>query len=733
MALPNPIRKLDPTVVNRIAAGEVIQRPANALKEMLENSLDANATNIQISAKNGGMKLLQIVDNGSGIRKEDLEIVCERFTTSKLRKFEDLTSIATYGFRGEGLASISHVAHLTIITKTGDSQCAFKVSYLDGKMKAPPKPCAGNQGTQIIVEDLFYNLGTRRKALKTTYEEYAKIADVVGSYAVHNSKVGFSLKKIGESSACIRTQPNSSCVDNICSIFGNSVSRELLDLEMKNDQLCFKIHGQITNANYSTRKLIFLLFINNRLVDSVGIRKIVDQAYSNYLPKGGHPFIYLSLEINPNNVDVNVHPTKHEVHFLHEEEITEKIREAIEMRLLNCNTSRVFYTQARLPTVLKPPSSITKDTESRKPSEDRSAGPSEVAPSRMVRTDSSQQKMQKFLSSESASQSPARDKKASESHSEATEGDKEQDKGRDLGEKKSGWKEVNLYSILTLRKAIEDSCHSGLRGLLKDHSFVGCVSRDKALVQHHTSLYLCNTSKLCEELFYQIMMYQFGNFGMIKFSEPVPLYDLGLMAIQSKSSGWTEADGSQTSLAEFISCFLSSKSAMLLDYFSISIDPDGALLQGIPILIDGFFPRMEDLPLWVLRLATEVEWGEEKMCFETLCRETAKFYALNFASHLPDNDSDNEDDDGDESGDPEKRNGSDGESQSAGGEVRDERSIAQDERTSGGRSKTWRHIVEHDIYSSLRKTLLPPKHFSKDGTVLQVAHLPDLYKVFERC
>lgn len=148
------IRKLDETVVNRIAAGEVIQRPANALKELLENSLDAKSTSIQVTVQEGGLKLLKIQDNGTGINKEDFPIVCERFTTSKLEKFEDLTSLGTYGFRGEALASISHVARLTIITKTVDMQCAYKCAFNDGKLVGTAKPCAGTQVNTIILNML---------------------------------------------------------------------------------------------------------------------------------------------------------------------------------------------------------------------------------------------------------------------------------------------------------------------------------------------------------------------------------------------------------------------------------------------------------------------------------------------------------------------------------------------------------------------------------------------------
>lgn len=358
MAAVPTIKKLDEAVVNRIAAGEVIQRPANALKEMIENSLDAKASSITVTVKSGGLKLLQIQDNGSGIRKEDMGIVCERFTTSKLTKFEDLSSIATYGFRGEALASISHVAHVTITTRTGESNCAFKASYSDGKLvparpglSADPKPCAGNKGTQITVEDLFYNVSTRRKALKSSGEEFAKIADVVSKYAIHNSGVAFTLKKQGENMADVRTTNGASILDNIRTIYGASVARELLEVSCDNQKYAFKMHGYISNANYSVKKLQFLLFINHRLVDSSALRKAIETLYEAYIPKNSHPFVYVSLEIAPRNVDVNVHPTKHEVHFLHEDSIIEAIQKAFEEKLLGANSSRTYYTQTLLPGV----------------------------------------------------------------------------------------------------------------------------------------------------------------------------------------------------------------------------------------------------------------------------------------------------------------------------------------------------------------------------------------------
>ncbi|XP_048384844.1 DNA mismatch repair protein Mlh1 isoform X2 [Stegostoma tigrinum] len=736
MVTPGVIRRLEETVVNRIAAGEVIQRPANAIKEMVENSLDANSTSIQVTVKDGGLKLIQIQDNGTGIRKEDLDILCERFTTSKLQKFEDLASIVTYGFRGEALASISHVAHVTVTTKTADGKCAFRASYSDGRLKAPPKPCAGNQGTQITVEDLFYNIATRRKALKNPSDEYSRIVEVMSRYAIHNSGVSFAVKKQGETVADVRTLPNASTLDNIRTVFGNAVSRELIDVCFEDPKFAFKMKGYISNANYSVKKCIFLLFINHRLVESSALRKAIETVYAAYLPKNTHPFLYLSLEILPQNVDVNVHPTKHEVHFLHEDSIIESVQQHIESKLLGSNSSRTYFTQTLLPGPAITSNDFIKPSAA---SATPSGSSDKPYAHQMVRTDSKEQKIDAFLQpinkpqeappstvsadgravcqdsemedlsdidllavekagssnatiqkplrpcNDDPSSAPARKRSRVDSSGETKEVNSSCEMTAAHLPKR---RIINLTSILTLQEEINNQNHAG------------CVNPQWALVQYQTKLYLINTTKLSQELFYQILVYDFGNFGVLKLSSPAPLYELAMLALDSPESGWTEDDGPKEGLAEYIVDFLKTKSEMLQDYFSLGIDEEGNL-TGLPLLLENYVPALEGLPMFILRLATEVNWDEEKECFEKLSKECGMFYSirkeyiLETEPHVSPN-------------------------------------LGQQNQEFGN-DKPWKWTVEHAVSKAFRTLLLPPKHFAEDGSILQLANLPDLYKVFERC
>ncbi|XP_018590116.2 DNA mismatch repair protein Mlh1 isoform X2 [Scleropages formosus] len=719
------IRRLDEAVVNRIAAGEVIQRPANAVKEMLENCLDAGSSSIQVTVKDGGLKLIQIQDNGCGIRKEDMEIVCERFTTSKLRAFEDLSVITTYGFRGEALASISHVAHLTITTKTADGKCAYRAAYSDGKLKASPKPCAGNQGTQITVEDLFYNVSTRRKALRSPSEEYSKIVEVVSRYAIHNSGKSFAVKKQGDTTADLRTLLNASMVDNIRAVFGNAVSRELIEVGCEDQKLAFKLRGFISNANYSVKKCIFLLFINHRLVDSSALKKAIETVYSAYLPKNTHPFLYLSLEISPQNVDVNVHPTKHEVHFLHEDAIIESVQKHVEGKLLGSNSSRTYFTQTLLPGLPAPGGDV-------RPSSSCLSDPSErPSAQHMVRTDCRAQKLDAFLqpgvgvSAPDAPDQQGRPREDSRGLDDArmpTALEEEEEPKISEGVQKGSpvlpevssrkrprveppqespppatpsRRNIRLTSVKELRVEISDRAHAGLQEMLQNHTFVGCVTPQWALVQHQTKLYLLDVTRLSQELFYQIVIYDFGNFGLLRLSSPAPLYDLAMLALEMEESGWSEDDGPKEGLAQYIVDFLQKKAEMLEDYFSMEIDQEGNL-TGLPLLLDGYTPAMEGLPMFVLRLATEVNWDEEKECFRDFSRECSMFYSMR-KQYMP------------------------------------EDTLEAEPKEQGTTGPSWRWTVEHLLFKAFRTLLSPPGTSTQDGSVLQIANLPDLYKVFERC
>lgn len=344
------IVQLEEAVVNRIAAGEVVVRPANALKELIENSLDAGSRHIMVMVKAGGLKMLRIEDDGHGIRTEDLPILCERFTTSKLRKYEDLSSISTFGFRGEALASISHVAHVTVTTMTAQDTCARMAQYSCGKLRAPPRPCAGTRGTTLVAEDLFYNNPTRRQALGKDSVEHAKVLEVVQKYAVHYPQVSFACRKAGSAVAELHTPggDGTSAKEVIAIIYGQNLARELFAFEATSEDPRFSLKGFATGPNWTARGFTLTLFINHRLVESGPLRRAVEAVYAPVLPRHQHPWVYLSLELDPATIDVNVHPTKMEVQFLNEDFIAQKLQEAILERLREHGGSRTFEAQGVL-------------------------------------------------------------------------------------------------------------------------------------------------------------------------------------------------------------------------------------------------------------------------------------------------------------------------------------------------------------------------------------------------
>lgn len=344
----------------------------------------------------------------------------------------------------------------------------------------------------------------RKQALKSPNEEFQRISNVMSKYAIHNSKVGFTLKRYGEQPS-IKTPPNSSQQTNIEILYGASIAKELLPVELKDDVHKFQMKGYITKVNYSSKKAITLFFINHRLVEVscklmkffdlktykilfyAALKTALDNVYSTYLPRGMHPFAYISLEINPSNIDVNVHPTKHEVHFLYEDEIVEKIKQTLEAQLLGSNETRTFYKQLKMPGASESPGDGKEHDSTLK-----SVNGERINPQNMIRTDSKEQSMYKFLHVEGVK---LNDSGCSMTLSGASSTSTAAEESfREVAKRKT--KEVKLTSILNMQKKIEDSCSVEMRKMIKELVFVGVVDKQFALFQHETRLYMGDTIKL---------------------------------------------------------------------------------------------------------------------------------------------------------------------------------------------------------------------------------------------
>ncbi|KNG47051.1 DNA mismatch repair protein mutL [Stemphylium lycopersici] len=712
LSLPAPrrIRALAQDVVNKIAAGEIIVAPVHALKELIENAVDAGSTALEVLVKDGGLKLLQITDNGHGIDKEDLPILCERFTTSKLKAFEDLTSIGTYGFRGEALASISHIAHLKVTTRTKESSCAWEAHFADGKLasakpgqNAEPKPKAGRQGTTITVEDLFYNVPSRRRAFRSASEEYAKILDLVGRYAVHCQGVAFSCKKANETSGSSVTVPASATVkDRIRQIHGSSAANELVALNVEDDRWGFKCDGWISNANHSAKRTQMLLFINHRSVESPAIKKSVEQTYATFLPKGGHPFFYISLEIEPQRVDVNVHPTKREVHFLNEDEIIAVICDSIRDNLSKVDTSRQFMTQSLLSNPKAPFATPMKQAIPATPNtgdaSDRSISKAPPTATRkrnetnLVRTDASARKITSMLQPQRSVEETAND---------------EDEMEYEFTEKEP--MACRLTSVKELRAEVRDAMHNELTDIISTHTFVGVVDEQKriAAIQGGVKLFLIDYGMLCNEYFYQVGLTDFANYGYIRFNPPLSLTDLlNVAADQEKNNARGAADEVDwEEVVEVVREQLISKAALLSEYFSMDINPEGELCS-IPLLMKDYTPSIAKLPQFLLRLGPHVNWDDEKGCFQTMLREIASFYVPE-SLPLP----------------PTAR--------SNDGEKGKDKMPDEDPEIAARRKKLLR-AIEYTIFPACKARLVGTKGLLKGG-VMEVANLKGLYRVFERC
>ena len=305
------IEKLDAAVANQIAAGEVVERPASIVKELIENSLDAGATSVTVEIEGAGTGLIRVLDNGVGIHHEDMRLALERHATSKITTTDDLLSITSMGFRGEALASVASVARTTLTSRAEGSDRAWAVT-VDGGEEKRHAPAAHPQGTAVEIRDLFFNTPARRKFMKTERTEVAHISETVRRLALANPGVSFELKH--GTRTVERLAATKVLVDRIEKLLGRDFLAEAVEVDEYQEEL--RLHGWIGSPTYTRRTADQQhLFVNARYVRDKVVSHAIRQAYRDVIFHGRQPVFVVYLEIPPEAVDVNVHPTKHEVRF----------------------------------------------------------------------------------------------------------------------------------------------------------------------------------------------------------------------------------------------------------------------------------------------------------------------------------------------------------------------------------------------------------------------------------
>lgn len=327
------IKELQTSLANKIAAGEVVERPGSVVKELLENAIDAQATEINIEVAQSGVESIRVVDNGTGIAIEDLGLVFHRHATSKLDQDDDLFHIRTLGFRGEALASISSVSKVTLKTCT-DSEEGQEIYVENGEI-LNQKPAKAKRGTDILVESLFYNTPARLKYIKSLYTELGKITDIVNRMAMSHPDIRISL--ISDGKTIIKTNGSGRTNEVMAEIYGMKVAKDLVHIT--GDTSDYHLEGYVAKPEHSrSNKHYISIFINGRYIKNFLLDKAIQEGYHTLLMIGRFPICYINIEMDPILVDVNVHPTKLEVRLSKEDQlfelIVEKIREAFQDRIL---------------------------------------------------------------------------------------------------------------------------------------------------------------------------------------------------------------------------------------------------------------------------------------------------------------------------------------------------------------------------------------------------------------
>lgn len=686
------ISKLSDNVINRISAGEVIIKPYNAVKELIENSIDSGCKKIDIWISEGGTKYIEVVDDGTGVSREEFPMLCERFATSKLELFEDLENIETFGFRGEALASMSQVGRVTIMSKQKEDDVGYKGFFLNGVMvsswsKNEKNVNSGidvimNEGTRVIIEDLFYNIITRRCNEK---QELARIIDVVARYSLCFEKISFCVWEYSNEKPLLMIDKNKSIEEKVRESFGILKIEKLhrLDIEgkqeMNEDDVSnyydkyglVSISGYVSNMNHKIQKKVDpIFFVNNRLVSCNSLKKSVLSVYEIFLQKNSHPFILLSLKIKPENVDVNVHPTKKEVFFLFEDKINHLVKSKIYKYLDESENSRVLKTECLVNLSSNRKAQVLRLNSDKKKSKRDSL---------LVRSDPNQTKIKNLNFSKknlSTFFCPQND--------DLLSSDSENKKlNFDVSNLE---KNLILKSIDKLKQKIFDSKCDRLSSIFKSSSYIGISDYERRFCcfQSGTKLFLCDYSSVLSEFFYQSLLKNFSHQNIFQLNNSICLDDL-------LNSLYSTIYIESLIQKKVILDLLFEKKNYLMEYAISLLKKNNKLyLDSLPLLFDEIFPSTSKLPLLFYNIAFILMHDFHEYNFEPILKQLAFLYIPDPIFNLTDCDNNVN----------EKKN-------------------------------NLNHILEHCFFPLFKSNFTPTKFL--ENYISQLADLPDLYRIFERC
>ncbi|CAJ0568234.1 unnamed protein product, partial [Mesorhabditis spiculigera] len=556
------IQRLPQEVVNRIAAGEVIVRPANAVK-----------------------------DDGCGIPYDSLPILCERFTTSKLQKFEDLRAMETFGFRGEALSSLSQVSKVFVRTKIQSEPLGVSASYIDGKLQEQSQ-CAALDGTIIDARQLFYNNSTRLLAFKNVAEETSKVVEVVQRFAILHPSVRFNLNH-GKS---LSTKGNGDRKAVIATLLGPEYAKDMVPLELSSAKLHYKLDALASNPislvtaqSNPGKKKYFVLYVNNRIVHSDYFKRAIDTVFAD--ANMAYLFLYMDLQIEPFCIDVNVHSSKERVEFLNGDAIIDEVKEALRTRILRSTATQdtsnnLSQTVIRNFTV----SLVEKGPPSPSPSASETslvASPLTTRPENHLRTDYRQQRLDHFRLEQLESQPTQL--------IEATD------------------------HVSRLQDPIIFQEDDALSNRLAEQQLVlvGAIDCEHVLMHDAANrLVLLDFVTLTQELFYDIYIFGFGHLGSYEIQSP-----LDVRRLLSASSNDIDID-------ETIE-FFKAHECIMRRYFSVEflVEEENLLLSKIPSLLDGYCPQLERIPEFLSDLLS-IQFTEDGFDIGDAARSTAKFFTL---------------------------------------------------------------------------------------------------------